>query len=122
MKKLFLLLIALLLAFAFYTNPNPQQHKDAVKEKVNTQLNKTINDKTAKDKTGLGKVGNALGKLLGGKVIDGAAEKMVTIDNYYLFSTTKIKWEGEENIVGFGAFGKVFITKEIDKFLEENLP
>jgi len=45
----------------------------------------------------------------------------MSTDNYVLFSTTKITWEGETRIIGIGAFGNVFITKELDESLNKGL-
>src|SRR5687768_319148 len=41
------------------------------------------------------------------------------IDDYKIFSLTKVKVKGEEKIVGFGAFGKVWYFDDIEKSLTE---
>lgn len=42
-------------------------------------------------------------------------EKKVTFDDYKIFSLTKKKVNGEEKIVGVGAFGKVWYFDEDNK-------
>ncbi|MEJ1237271.1 hypothetical protein WBG78_04020 [Chryseolinea sp. T2] len=42
-------------------------------------------------------------------------EKKVIFDDYKIFSLTKKKIDGEEKIVGVGAFGKVWYFDENDK-------
>jgi hypothetical protein len=41
------------------------------------------------------------------------------IDDYKIFSLTKVKVKGEEKIVGVGAFGKVWYFDDIEKSLKE---
>jgi hypothetical protein len=46
-------------------------------------------------------------------------EKLVKIDDYKIFSLTKVKVKGEEKIVGIGAFGKVWYFDDIEKRLKK---
>lgn len=46
-------------------------------------------------------------------------DKLVKIDDYKIFSLTKVKVKGEEKIVGFGAFGKVWYFDDIEESLKK---
>jgi hypothetical protein len=46
-------------------------------------------------------------------------EKLVKIDDYKIFSLTKVKVKGEEKIVGIGAFGKVWYFDDIEESLKK---
>src|SRR5688572_20409557 len=46
-------------------------------------------------------------------------DQLVKIDDYKLFSLTKVKVKGEEKIVGVGAFGKVWYFDDIEKSLKK---
>jgi hypothetical protein len=65
--------------------------------------------------------GQALGMMLGGALVDKIIDNLVSTENYILFSTTKISWEGETKIIGIGAFGNVFTTSKLDDTMNEGL-
>ncbi len=69
----------------------------------------------------MGGTAQAITMMLGGAVLDGFVDNVVSSDNYILFSTTKMTLDGEIKVVGIGAFGNVFISNKIDKAIEENL-
>ena len=46
-------------------------------------------------------------------------EKLVKIEDYKIFSLTKVTVKGEEKIVGVGAFGKVWYFDDIEKSLKK---
>jgi hypothetical protein len=46
-------------------------------------------------------------------------DKLVKIDDYKIFSLTKVKVKGEEKIVGIGAFGKVWYFDDNEKSLKK---
>lgn len=41
-------------------------------------------------------------------------DNLVTTDNYIVFSTTNVNVKGENRVVGFGAFGNVFLSDKLD--------
>lgn len=65
--------------------------------------------------------GQTLGVMIGGVIIDGVVNNLISTDNYVLFSTTKISWEGKTLVIGIGAFGNVFLTSKLDETLKEGL-
>src|SRR4051812_47349612 len=98
MKKgnLTLIVISVIVLIAIITNPGPERHKEAVKTELNKLMQQEISDKAGET----GTTGQALGALLGGAVIDRMVNNMVSTDNYLLFSTTKVTWEGQTRVIG----------------------
>lgn len=119
MKKNYILLYAvgLILLIAVLTNPNQDQHKEAVKAKYNSYIQKRMSEGLSEKDSEL----KNLGMLLGRTLINGIVSNTVTVDNYVFFSTTKISWDGESKIIGVGLFGNVFLTKKLDEVLYEGL-
>jgi hypothetical protein len=112
MKKgyLTLVIIGAIVLIAIITNPDPERHKEAVKTEINKLMQKELSDKAGDT----GTTGQVFGALLGGAMIDRMVSTMVSTDNYLLFSTTKVTWEGQTRVIGVGAFGNVFITRKIN--------
>ena len=109
-----LIIITIVVLVAFFTNPNEKSHQDAVKTKVNSYMQKNISNKN-------NALENILGAVFGGTVVNTIVNNIVSRDNYFLFSLTKINWEGKSNTVGIGAFGNVYISKKFDQALENGL-
>lgn len=61
-------------------------------------------------------VGSALGYSLGMSLVEKMVAKLVVVDNYVLFSITNIQYQGKKKAVGIGAFGNVFIFREMQDF------
>lgn len=116
MKKSFLFLsfFTLITIIAVLTNPDRERHKEVIKNKVNIAMQKSMTRHSGSQAS----TGQALGMMLGGFFIDNIIDQMISIDNYVLFSTTKVTMDGETHVVGIGIFGNVFVTNEIDEFLE----
>ncbi len=117
-KYTILIIIAIILLVGVLTNPNQERHKEVVKSKLNVILQKAMKDGLKNSDSGAEQLGSALGLMLGGALLDRMIETMVSTDNYVLFSTTKITWEGKSNLIGIGAFGNVFISDKIDEALK----
>ncbi len=66
-------------------------------------------------------VGQALGMMIGGTLVENVIDNLVSTDNYILFSTTKINWDGKSRIIGIGAFGNVYITNKLEEALDKGL-
>ncbi len=84
-----IIIILIFLAVAYFTNPEESFHLKNLKD-------------TAKDLS--------LRKI---------KEKAVKIDDYKIFSLVKVKIDGEESIVGIGAFGKVWYFDNMKEKLEK---
>ena len=106
---------------AVLTNPNQERHKEVIKNKLITYLQKSLSKGQTETKNEWEQADQAFGIMLGGILVDKILDNFMSTDNYVVFSTTKITWEGKTKIIGIGAFGNVFITKELDESLNEGL-
>lgn len=120
-NNIFLVAIGLILLVAVLTNPNQDRHKEVIRSKFNSYIQKSMSEGLSESQNEWEQAGQVLGMMLGGALIDGIISNIVTTDNYVLFSTTKINWEGESKVIGVGVFGNVFLTSKIDEALDEGL-
>ena len=120
MKKQSIIIISIVVfvLIAVFTNPNVQIHREAVKTIFNQNLQKSIAENESVNNSELNKAGENIGILLGNVFIDKMIENIITSDNYVLFSITKLSFEGKRKIIGYGLFGNVFISNEVNKALE----
>ena len=113
--------IGLILLVAILTNPNQDRHKEVIRAKFISFIQKSMSEALSETNNEWEQAGQALGVMLGGAMIDGIISNIVTTDNYVTFSTTKISWGGESKVIGVGAFGNVFLTGKLDEALDEGL-
>jgi hypothetical protein len=123
MKKssFILVILSLIIIVAVLTNPDQDRHKEIIKNKLLTSLQKSMKQNQTQIKDDWEEAGQALGIILGGVIIDGLLNNLMSTDNYVLFSTTKITWDGERKIIGIGALGNVFLTRKLDEALNKGL-
>lgn len=119
-KHIIIIFIGVLLIVGALTNPTQDRHKEAVKNKLNVIMQKSIKDSMKNSDSGAEQIGSALGLMLGGAILDRMIESTISSDNYVFFSTTNATWEGQTKIIGVGVFGNVFISKEIDNALKDD--
>lgn len=119
MRKAFsFFLIAVILIIAAFSNPKEAQHREFVKNELRAIMEAKM-DKDSIGKDGLGELVLGLGKLLGSAVIDGVVDQLVFSDDYLLFSLTRMRHQGKEEIVGLGIFGNIILFKDLETALEE---
>lgn len=82
-----IIILLLLLAVAYFTNPEESTHHKNLKD--------TVKDLSLKK----------------------VKEKFIKVEDYKIFSVTKVTIKGEEKIVGVGAFGKVWYFDDIKEKL-----
>lgn len=106
MKKNYVILAFLLLIIivAAVTNPNETIHKETVKGKLAAYLNSKV-----------GETGGGLGQVFATAMIQRTVDTIVSRDNYLLFSLTKLKWQGDEKVIGIGLFGNVLTFGKINE-------
>ena len=114
-KSIILLVIGILLIAAAITNPNTGRHKEVMKIK----LNKLTQHPLPKSDEKLGNTDSLLGMMLAEKFINKMVDQIISVDNYFLFSLTVANYRGNTKTIGFGAFGSVYITNQVDKFLSK---
>lgn len=121
MKKIYLqIVVGLIVLIAVITNPNQERHKEAVKNKLNSYMQKAMKENLTGNND-LQQAGQALGMMLGGAFIDRMIDNLVSADNYVLFSLTKITWDGQTKVVGVGVFGNVFFSSKLDELVDKGL-
>jgi hypothetical protein len=94
-----LLLFLLLLGLAMFSNPKFSQHQEAVRTEIRNQANAKTQDNLA----------SKLGQLINRGASQLAIETLMTYDNYYLASLTRIKTETQDQVLSLGLFGQVWV-------------
>jgi hypothetical protein len=115
------LTIAFLIIVAILTNPNPERHKEVVKNKIYKYLQKPILEEATNVNSRGEDAISALDILLGSTFVDGVIDNLVSTDNYLLFSTTNLSYDGKTKTIGYGVFGNVYIAKELEDAMNEAL-
>lgn len=82
-----IILILLFLVISYFTNPDESVHRENLEVKTKDLSLRKIR------------------------------QKLVNIDDYKFFSLTKVTVDGEEKIVGIGAFGKVWYFDDLKEKL-----
>ena len=108
-----LAIIALVAVVAFVTNPNVDSHRAAMNQRATIVMSEVVAEQNILVQGAWGLTGNRL--------LTEFVNTSVTADNYFLFSITKINWDNESYSVGVGAFGNVFIFRQINKELVEEI-
>lgn len=93
------ILFIAILCIAYLTNPDKETHVDKINDKLFDLLPK--HEKKS--------IIESIGRVFSDKVFD----NIVTIDNYYLFSVSKIEIMGKSETIGYGFFGMVVFTEKI---------
>lgn len=108
-----LVIFIAILVIAFFTNPDAQAHKEALK----TKLIEVIDESMAERQDDV--VTFSTWKLAGPQMTDVFLQNNFSVDDYKVLSLTKINWDNQSYIVGVGAFGNVWITKRLNKELAD---
>lgn len=104
---IFLILIAIA-AIAFFTNPDKEAHKEAIIARTDQVIEEIITERNDE-------LSSVAWQLAGKQLLSEFVDSNVTVDNYYLFSIPKVNWDGKSYQIGVGAFGKVYITKHLNR-------
>lgn len=118
----FLFFIVLVCLGAFATNPTSVEHKLILKDKMREYLKTEIDKMQLENDNKFAALGASLGAAFGGVIVDKFIDENVLVDDYFLFSITNVRWDGEMKTVGVGIFGKVILHPDIDKKMKEGLP
>jgi hypothetical protein len=123
MKKQYLVygIIAVVFLVAILTNPSQDRHKEVLKTKLNAFMQKTLKETPVDPTNPFAQAGQTFGIMLGDLMVDKILGSLVSTDNYLIFSTTKLTIDGEPKVIGFGAFGNVFLSGKIDEALDNGL-
>jgi hypothetical protein len=110
-KQKILAIVSVILLIAFFTNPNQAAHQEKVKSTITSFYQKQLKENKTSSSNGF----EALGNLLGTSFINTMVENAVTCDNYFLFSVTKINYEGQEKSIGYGVLGNIFLSSKVEE-------
>ena len=101
--------IFLVIATAIVTNPDVRTHQDAVKQEFTRFYEQEYSSHTQYASTEIVRSEYLLSKSFGMSVIDNMVDFSINCSNYGLFSLTKMSWDGNEQVIGVGLFGTVFL-------------
>lgn len=110
-----LLIIGFVIVIMVITNPNEQMHREAVKNKFNTLMQKSTVEQLKNSTNNAEMAGGIIGSMIGTSFIDKIIESIVMSDNYVVFSITRFRYQDQSKIIGIGIFGNVFLSKDLDK-------
>jgi uncharacterized protein DUF4359 len=114
-KHILLIVIGAILLIALLTNPNSEAHKETVKSTITEYYQRSVAEDESISNNGFA----ALGNLMATSLINKMVENGVSSDNYLIFSITKMYYKGEEKSIGFGAFGNVFLSANVDEAFDK---
>ena len=99
-SQIFFISIGFFILALMATNPSLEDHRDRVKKIYENKLNSMEDSKSQE-------VVNLLSNIFS-NVGDGFIDKLISRDNYLLFSITKLNFGGVTRNIGFGILGKVY--------------
>lgn len=103
LKKRYIIILILLIAII--TNPSKERYKSKIVEIVNASIG--INGYANDDVT-----------LPADTLLDQILESYMVYSNYFLFSTISVDYKGNSKVVGFGAFGFIYIPNQLEDILQ----
>lgn len=108
MKKflVFILFLAVIVVGLVFTCPTKQQHVDAVMNEVNGLMSDAASDVGLDTDSGWGMVG----KMAIGSLAQNYLESQLYYNNYFVFSTCQITFNGKTSTTSVGVFNHVFTT------------
>lgn len=111
-------IVGIILIIATASNPKKEQHIEKLKQVITQTLNEKPIDSLSLGSTMMN-FGSMLGVAFGFNPIDQIVLTMVEVDDYVLFSLTKIAFGNEKSIVAVGVFGNVFILPKVKDKISE---
>jgi hypothetical protein len=118
MKRIYIIATFLIIVlFGVLTNPDVNDHREEIKTRIMNAIKN--NAAIAKPGNDFESAGEAFGLVLAGTFVEKLVENMVSRSNYLIFSTTRVEWKGETKTVGFGLFGQVYISEQLDHSIRE---
>ena len=110
-----LIFFSLIVIVCVITNPDREIHAQEIKELLSKEM--TLSNGFIKDSNEF----EALGLSIAMSLVEKLIETMIVVDNYVLFSTTKIEVQGERKIIGYGILGNVFIFDSVKEVMRSSI-
>jgi hypothetical protein len=104
-------IIAFFLLIMAFTNPDRDQHMNAIKTELNEAITKTTSDNN--DDLFSKSIG-AFTRMITGNLINVVLNDMLDYHNYIIFSKSTVEFNDEEHTVAFGFLGKVYTANDDD--------
>lgn len=111
-KRLFAIVLLAIMMASFVLNPSKEEIQSALQDQITTVLRAELGIKND-DAYKLAMT------LYGDKMIQKIINNYTEVDNYYFFSLTTVSWQGDNTIIGGGAFKQIRFSKQIDQKLRE---
>ena len=105
MKNKWLIALGIILAVAFFSNPKDEAHFRAVRKIFSKNFDVPQNKSEM--------AGAMLGRSLVGPMMDRMIENMVEVDNYLLFSLSKISTSKGSKYIALGLFGQIIFNPKL---------
>lgn len=104
-KKRYIIIAILLVAII--TNPSKERHKDKVIQRVEAAMGTVVYPSTTEG-------------LKNDPFLDKIVDSYIKYSNYFLFSTTSVKFQGHSQTIGFGMFGFVYIPEKLEEVVKNS--
>lgn len=98
-------IVILILLVAIITNPSKERYKNKIVEIVDSSIG--VSEYSSEKSTP--QVDTLLDQIL---------ESYMNYSNYFLFSTISVENKGDSKVVGFGAFGFIYIPDQLKEVLQ----
>ncbi len=106
------LVLLAIIGTAILTNPPREKHEQMIADKAKQLLKEQLRyEHQEAIEFGM--------QLFGDQLVKRFMKDNVRIDNYYLFSTTRVRWQSQEAIIGIGAFGNIWFSSKVDEKITE---
>lgn len=101
-QKIISILVGLIFSILAITNPSEQEHRNAVVNQFIEQIDKDkVSSRSDEEVQYIG---------FGIQIV---TNSLVHRENYVIFSLTKISYQGESRLLGYGVLGRVYIDENI---------
>ncbi|MBP6054308.1 MAG: DUF4359 domain-containing protein [Cytophagaceae bacterium] len=112
------ILIIVIIAIFYTSNPSVSEHQQAVINKINKVVK---NNFPSDNGTASDNLMSSLGGLFVDGLVGGAVESSVTRKDYFLFSLTNVDFNGESRVIGIGLLGNVKISDEFMGVIKQTI-
>lgn len=124
--RLILSIIGVLLFLSLvFTCPDREAHKSVVVSRVNTALSEELDKHLSASDSSAAQVGGFLGGMVASKIVEMAIDSRLEVNNYFLFSVSRITLGGKTYTLSYGflnhvyTFDKTDLTKALREVGEE---
>ena len=120
MKKIYIAIVAAaaVLILLGVTCPNKQAHSEEIKTAVSDYLDEELSAETSEDEEGWA----MFGSIIADKLVEVFLDSKLKVNNYILFSTGEVHYQGHNKTVSFGILNHVFTfdADDIRRSVEES--